>query len=183
MRMAAHPKARWVLAGVSFAESSFFPIPPDPMLAAMVIAKPKQAWLIAAICSVASVAGGYLGYAIGYFLMATVGQWVVDFYGLQSSFAQFERWYDEWGVWVILIKGLLPIPYKVVTITSGAVHFDLIAFGITSLITRAGRFFLVAALFKIYGEPIRVFVEKHLTVVTTGLAVVIVGGFVALKYL
>jgi membrane protein YqaA with SNARE-associated domain len=183
MRMAAHRQAPWVLAVVSFAESSFFPIPPDPMLAAMAIAKPKRAWVFAAICSVASVAGGYLGYAIGYFLIETIGKWVIDLYGLQSGFAQFRHWYDEWGVWVILVKGLLPIPYKIVTITSGAVQFDILAFGITSLITRAGRFFLVAALFKVFGPSIQHFVEKHLTLVTTALAVLLVGGFVALKYL
>jgi membrane protein YqaA with SNARE-associated domain len=183
MRMAAHRQAPWVLAVVSFAESSFFPIPPDPMLAAMAIANPKRAWAFAAICSVASVAGGYLGYAIGYFLIETIGKWVIELYGLQSGFARFQHWYDEWGVWVILVKGLLPIPYKIVTITSGAVQFDLLAFGITSLITRAGRFFLVAALFKIFGPSIQNFVEKHLTLVTTALAVLLVGGFVALKYL
>jgi membrane protein YqaA with SNARE-associated domain len=183
MRMAAHPRARWVLGIVSFAESSIFPIPPDPMLAAMVIADPKRAWSIAAICSVASVLGGYLGYAIGFFLIETIGKWIIDLYGMQSGFNQFKSWYDDWGVWVILIKGLLPIPYKIVTITSGAVHFDLVAFGVTSLITRAGRFFLVATLFKIFGEPIRVFVEKHLTLVTSAFAVAIVAGFLAIRYL
>ena len=145
MRMAAHPRARWALAGVSFAESSFFPIPPDVMLLPMVLADPKRAWQIAAICSISSVIGGFFGYAIGYFLFETIGQWVIHLYGLQSAFAQFQQWFNDWGVWVILAKGMTPIPYKIVTIASGAVQFDLLAFGLTSLVTRAGRFFLVAA--------------------------------------
>jgi membrane protein YqaA with SNARE-associated domain len=183
MRMAAHSRARWALAGVSFAESSFFPIPPDVMLLPMVLADPKRAWQIAAICSIASVAGGFFGYAIGYFLFETIGQWVINFYGLQQAFAQFQEWFNVWGVWVILAKGLTPIPYKIVTIASGAVHFDLLAFGITSLVTRAGRFFLVAALLKFFGPPIREFVEKRLTLVTTLFLIAVVGGFVALRYL
>lgn len=183
MRMAAHPRARWVLAGVSFAESSFFPIPPDAMLLPMMLAEPKRAWQIAAICSAASVIGGFFGYAIGYFLFETIGRWVIDFYGLQRAFAEFHDWFNEYGAWVILVKGLTPIPYKIVTIASGAVHFDLFMFGITSLITRAGRFFLLAVLLRIYGPSIREFIEKRLTLVTTGFVVLVVGGFVALKYL
>jgi membrane protein YqaA with SNARE-associated domain len=183
MRMAAHPRARWVLAGVSFAESSFFPIPPDAMLLPMILANPKRAWQIAAICSAASVVGGFFGYAIGYFLFETIGQRVIEFYGLQKAFEQFHDWFNEYGAWVILIKGLTPIPYKIVTIASGAVHFDLLVFGITSLITRAGRFFLVAALLKVFGPPIREFVEKRLTLVTTIFVVFLFGGLVALKYL
>lgn len=108
---------------------------------------------------------------------------MIEFYGLQKAFAQFHDWFNEYGAWVILIKGLTPIPYKIVTIASGAVHFDLLVFGITSLITRAGRFFLVAALLKIFGPPIREFVEKRLTLVTTLFVVFLVGGFIALKYL
>lgn len=181
--MAAHPRARWALAGVSFAESSIFPIPPDAMLLPMVLADPKRAWQIAAICSIASVVGGFFGYAIGYFLFETIGQWVINFYGLQSAFAQFQQWFNDWGVWVILAKGMTPIPYKIVTIASGAVHFDLLAFGLTSLVTRAGRFFLVAALLKYFGPPIREFVEKRLTLVTTVFVILVVGGFIALRYL
>ena len=181
--MAAHPKARWVLAGVSFAESSFFPIPPDAMLLPMMLADPKRAWQIAAICSATSVIGGFFGYAIGYFLFETIGRWVIDFYGLQRAFAEFHDWFNEYGAWVILVKGLTPIPYKIVTIASGAVHFDLFMFGITSLITRAGRFFMLAVLLRIYGPSIREFIEKRLTLVTTAFVVLVVGGFLALKYL
>lgn len=181
--MAAHRRANWVLAAVSFTESSFFPIPPDAMLVPMILANPKRAWSIAAVCTVASVIGGFFGYAIGYFLFETAGQWVINFYGLQSGFAEFEQKFNEWGLWIILIKGLTPIPYKLVTIASGAVKFDLLVFGLASLVTRAGRFFLVAALLRIFGPPVRVFVEKHLTLVTTGFVVLVVGGFFLLRYL
>lgn len=181
--MAAHRRARWVLAAVSFAESSFFPIPPDAMLVPMVLADPKRAWSLAAICSIASVIGGFFGYAIGYFLFETLGQRVIEFYGLQAGFHDFQERFREWGTWIILVKGLTPIPYKLVTIASGAAHFDLLAFGLASLITRAGRFFLVAALLKAFGPPLREFVERYLTLVTTGFVLLVIGGFVALRYL
>src|SRR5690606_8487640 len=161
MRMAAHPRARWALGAVSFTESSFFPIPPDAMLVPMILADPKRAWSIAAICTAASVLGGFLGYAIGYFLFETIGQRVIEVYGLQDGFAEFQQRFNEWGTWIILVKGLTPIPYKLITIASGAAHFDLAAFALASLVTRAGRFFLVAALLLWLGPPVRVFVERH----------------------
>ncbi len=178
-----HPSAIWVLAAVSFAESSFFPIPPDVMLIPMILANRSKAWLFAGVCTIASVVGGFFGYAIGYFLFETAGKWVIDFYGLQAGFNNFQNQFNEWGLWVILIKGLTPIPYKLVTIASGAAHFDLFTFGIASLITRGGRFFLVAGLLYVVGDPIRHFVEKHLTLVTTGFVLIIVGGFVAFAYI
>ena len=183
IRMAEHPRALWALAVVSFAESSFFPIPPDVMLLPMVIAKRSRAWLIAGVCTLASVAGGFLGYAIGYYLFATIGAQVLEFYGLQKGFEAFQHQFAEWGLWVILIKGLTPIPYKLVTIASGAAHFDLLTFGLASLVTRGARFYLVAALLYFFGEPIRNFVEKRLTLVTTAFVVIIVGGFLAIAYL
>lgn len=178
-----HPSALWVLAAVSFAESSFFPIPPDVMLIPMILANRSKAWLFAGVCTIASVLGGFFGYAIGYYLFETAGKWVIDFYGLQAGFNNFQQQFNEWGLWVILIKGLTPIPYKLVTIASGAAHFDLFTFGIASLITRGGRFFLVAGLLYVVGDPIRHFVEKHLTLVTTGFLLIIVGGFVAFAYI
>jgi membrane protein YqaA with SNARE-associated domain len=177
-----HPSALWVLAVVSFTESSFFPIPPDVMLIPMILANRSKAWLFAGVCTIASVLGGFFGYAIGYFLFETAGKWVIDLYGLQAGFNNFQQQFNEWGLWVILIKGLTPIPYKLVTIASGAAHFDLFTFGIASLITRGGRFFLVAGLLYVVGDPIRHFVEKHLTLVTTGFVLIIVGGFVAFAY-
>jgi membrane protein YqaA with SNARE-associated domain len=183
IRMSEHPKSLWALAGVSFAESSFFPIPPDIMLIPMVVAQRAKAWLIAGVCTAASVLGGFLGYAIGFFFFETFGQWVIDFYGLQEVFARFQEQFNEWGLWIILIKGLTPIPYKIITIASGAMHFDLLTFGLASLVTRAGRFYLVAGLLYFFGAPIRTFIEKHLTLVTTAAVVLIVAGFVALRYL
>jgi membrane protein YqaA with SNARE-associated domain len=181
--LAENPRALWWLAVVSFVESSFFPIPPDAMLIPMVLAKPQRAWIIALVCTVASVAGGFLGYAIGYYFFETWGHSIIEFYGLQDGFAKFQQQFNEYGLEIILIKGLTPIPYKIVTIASGAAHFDLLTFGVASLVTRGARFFLVAGLLRIFGQPIRDFIEKRLTLVTTAFLVVLVGGFLALRYL
>ncbi len=183
IRMSEHPKALWVLGGVSFAESSFFPIPPDIMLIPMVIAQRARAWLIAGVCTIASVAGGFLGYAIGFYFFETLGKYVIDLYGLQGGFSEFQEQFNKWGLWIILIKGLTPIPFKLVTIASGAAHFDLGVFAAASLVTRAGRFYLVAGLIYLFGEPIREFIEKHLTLVTTAAVALIVTGFVLVTYL
>jgi membrane protein YqaA with SNARE-associated domain len=179
---AASRRAPWILAAVSFAESSFFPIPPDVLLAPMAMAAPQRAWRFATVCTLASVAGGVLGYYIGHLLYDSVGQWLIGLYGLQSKADEFRHWYAENGAWVILIKGATPIPYKVVTITSGLAGYDLAAFIGLSLITRAARFFLVVALFWYFGPSIRDFVERRLTLVTTVFAVGLVGGFLALRY-
>jgi len=182
IELASRPGALWVLAAVSFAESSFFPIPPDAMLIPMALARPDRGWRIAAVCTVSSVAGGVLGYGIGYFLYETVGRWLVDLYGMQAGFAQFRESYARWGLWIILIKGLTPIPYKLVTIASGVAEFDFKVFVLASLVTRGARFFLVVALIRQFGAPIRDFVERYLTLVTTGLVLCVVGGFVLVRY-
>lgn len=183
MRAAESPQALKWLAAVSFAESSFFPIPPDAMIVPMVLAQPRRAWVIAAVCTVASVIGGFFGYAIGYYLFEAIGRPIVEFYGYQAAFDKFRDEFQHWGLWIILIKGLTPIPYKIVTIASGVAHFDLLVFGFASLATRAARFFLVAALLRFFGPPIRTFIEKYLTWVTTGFVLLIVAGFVAITYL
>jgi membrane protein YqaA with SNARE-associated domain len=183
MQLAEGPEAMKWLALVSFAESSFFPVPPDAMIVPMVLARPERAWRIAAVCTLASVVGGFFGYAIGYFLFETIGQRIVDFYGLQSAFLKFDQEFQQWGLWIILIKGLTPIPYKIVTIASGVAHFDLLVFALASLATRGARFFLVAALLRAFGPPLRTFIERYLTLVTTALALMVVAGFVALKYI
>jgi membrane protein YqaA with SNARE-associated domain len=182
MRTAAHDKAPQALFWVSFAESSFFPIPPDVMLIPMVLAKPAKAWVYATICTVGSVLGGILGYAIGYFLYETIGLWLIQAYGLATQFEAYRAAYNEWGLWIILIKGLTPIPYKLVTIASGAAAFNFWVFIAASIVTRGARFFLVAALLYWLGEPIREFIERRLTLVTTAFVVLLVGGFVAIKY-
>jgi membrane protein YqaA with SNARE-associated domain len=182
MRLAAGPNALWALAAVSFVESSFFPIPPDILMIPMVLAAPRRAWWIATVCTISSVVGGFLGYAIGYFLFDTVGRPVLEFYGAMDKYAAVKQTFDEWGAWFIIVKGATPIPYKIVTIFSGAVHFDLLQFAGSSVISRAFRFFLLAALLWKFGSPIRHFIDHHLTTVTTVAAVLVVGGFFLVKY-
>ena len=171
------------LAAMSFAESSFFPVPPDVMLIPMVLAQRERAWLIAGVCTIASVAGGLAGYAIGFYLYETLGLWLIDLYGLQTQAEQYRAFYAEWGLWVILIKGLTPIPFKLVTIVSGAAQFDLLTFIAASIVTRGARFFLVAALLRRFGPPIRAFIEKRLTFVFLAFLVLLIGGFVVISYL
>jgi membrane protein YqaA with SNARE-associated domain len=171
------------LALVAFAEASFFPLPPDLLLIPMVLARPRQAFLLAAICTLASVAGGFLGYAIGYFLFDTIGRPILEFYHAMDRYDALKAAFAQWGVWIILIKGLTPIPYKFVTIASGVAHFDLLAFGLASLASRSLRFFLLAALLWRFGEPIRDFIERRLMLVTSLFAALLIGGFVALRYL
>jgi membrane protein YqaA with SNARE-associated domain len=173
---------RW-LAVVAFAESSFFPVPPDAMLIPMVLANRQRAWLYAGVCTIASVVGGLLGYAIGYFLLETVGDWLIKLYGLGHGYEQYQEQFAKWGLWIILIKGLTPIPYKLVTIASGAAKFSLPVFVMASIVTRGARFFLVAGLLRVYGQPIRTFIEKNLTWVTSGFVALIVGGFLLLKFI
>jgi membrane protein YqaA with SNARE-associated domain len=183
LALAAHPRAPTWLGVVSFAESSFFPIPPDAMLVPMCLARPDRALRYAAICTIASVLGGVLGYAIGFWLFDALAMPVLRTYGYADALARFTAWYDQWGVWVILIKGLTPIPYKIVTIASGAAHFDFMTFLLASVVTRGARFFILALLLRRFGEPIRGFIEKRLTLITTVAAAGIVGGFLVLKLL
>lgn len=180
--LSGRPGAMKALAAVSFAESSFFPIPPDAMLIPMVLAQRDKAWRIATVCTIASVLGGIVGYAIGYFLLETVGGWIIRLYGLEAGLADFRARYAEWGLWIILIKGMTPIPYKLVTIASGAAQFDIWVFTIASIVTRGARFFLVAALLWRFGAPIQDFVEKRLTLLTTLLIVCVIGGFVIARF-
>ena len=183
IRLAGHPRAIPAMGVVSFAESSFFPIPPDVMLVPMILANRQKAFTIALVCTVCSVLGGLLGYAIGFYFFETIGAWVVETYGLQAGLEKFRDEFARYGTWVILIKGLTPIPYKLVTIASGAAHFDLFTFVWASIVTRGLRFFLVAALLWKFGEPIRAFIEKRLTLVMWLFLIALVGGFVAVKFL
>ncbi len=183
MRQAERKNAVWVLAAVSFIESSVFPIPPDILLIPIVLANRQRAFVIAAICTVASVLGGWLGYAIGYFLFESVGRQVLTFYHVMDAYLHLQALFQEWGVWVIVIKGMTPIPFKLLTIASGAFHFSLLWFTIASVISRSVRFFLVAALLWKYGEPVRTFIEKRLTLLTTAFVVLLIGGVLAIKLL
>jgi membrane protein YqaA with SNARE-associated domain len=180
---AAHkPHALWILAAIAFAESSFFPVPPDVMLIPMSLAKPQRAWLFAGVCTVASVAGGLLGYAIGALLYDSIGQWLIHLYGLGDKVDTFRAQYAVWGALIILGKGLTPIPYKLVTITSGFAGYNLGLFVLFSIVARGLRFFVEAILFNRYGEWIRVRVEKHLGLwVGLGVAVLVAGFVIAFR--
>ena len=183
LALAASRYAPWWLAVISFSESSFFPIPPDALLIPMCLARPDRAWRLALICTVSSVVGGAFGYLIGYALFEVLAAAVIQFYHYEAAFERFRAMYAEYGLWVILVKGFTPIPYKIVTIASGAADFIFVVFMLASLATRGARFFLVAGLIRAYGEPVRGFIERRLTLVTTLGVVGIVGGFLLLKLL
>lgn len=179
----AHPGALWILAAVAFIESSVFPIPPDVMLIPMVLAARQRAWLIAGVCTLASVLGGLAGYAIGAVLWQGLGDPLLGLYGYQSQFAVFQGWYQDWGAWIVAGAGLTPFPYKVVTIASGAVHLDLGVFLVASVLSRGARFFLVAALLWRFGPALRGLLERRLGLVTLALFLAVAAGFAALKAL
>jgi membrane protein YqaA with SNARE-associated domain len=183
MRMAGHRRAPHALFWVSFAESSIFPIPPDVMLIPMVLRNRLKAWSYAALCTVASVLGGIAGYFIGYYLLEYIGQPVLKLYGLETRWSQLAAWFQEWGVWVLLIKGPTPFPFKVLTIFAGAMHMNMLAFIAASIVSRAMRFYLVAGLLYWFGEPIREFIERRLNLLATLFVVALVGGFLAIKVL
>jgi len=183
MGLAAHPRAMWALAAIAFAESSFFPIPPDVLIIPMILAARERAWRIALVATVASVIGGALGYGIGALLFETIGRPVLDLYGYMDKFVEFQSRFAEWGAWIVAGFGFTPFPYKVITITSGVVGLDPVVFMVASLVSRAARFFLVAALLWRFGPPIRVFIEKNLPVLTIVFFVLLFGGFVTVRYL
>ena len=183
LKLAERPGATWALAAVSFAESSFFPIPPDVMLIPMCLARRERAWLYAGICTVASVLGGIAGYAIGALLYDTLGKYIIELYGYRETAEQFRAGYAAWGHWIILLKGLTPIPFKIITITSGFAGYDLFWFIVLSIITRGGRFYIVAALVYVWGPSARDFIEKRLEWFALAFAVLFIGGFAAAVWL
>ena len=180
MRLAGSRHAPASLAVISFAESSFFPIPPDVMLGPMVLARRDKAFVYAGICTIASVLGGLLGYAIGVWL-EPLGQTILRIFGHPEGQAEFQKWFDQWGLWVILIKGATPIPYKLVTITAGLARFDLFTFVWASILTRGFRFFAVAAILKYAGPAMLHEFERRLNLYSVLLLILLIGGFVALK--
>ena len=177
LRQAEKPYAEGILFLMAMAEASVFPLPPDILLLPMVIAQRDKAWRFAAICTAGSVLGGLIGYSIGALAMATLGQWIVETYHLQNAFQTFHDQFNKWGVWIIIAKGLMPIPFKLVTIASGVAGLNLGAFVLAAALTRGMRFFLIAALVRKFGEPIRIFIEKYLTWIALGVLAVIIGGF------
>jgi membrane protein YqaA with SNARE-associated domain len=177
LSLAESRHAPWALGAVAFAESSFFPVPPDPLLAVMTIAKPKQAWVYALICTLASVAGGILGYAIGALLFQTVGKWLINLYGYGTRVDELRALYAHWGWAFILFKGLTPIPYKIVTITSGLLAYSLPLFILLSFVTRGLRFFIVAVVLNRFGDSIRGLLEKYFGLLMIVFVLLVIGGF------
>ena len=176
---AAHkPYAAWIIGVVSFCESSFFPVPPDVMLIPMSIARPEKAYSYALLCTWTSVAGGVVGYLIGALLYDSLGQWVIQLYGYGDKVEAFRAAYAQYGAWIILLKGLTPIPFKLVTITSGFAGYNFLLFVVLATITRGARFFVLAFLLHRYGAAAREMIEKRLGLVTAVGAASIVLGFV-----
>ena len=180
---AEKPHSMWWLFILSFAESSFFPIPPDVLLIAIAVSNPKKALPAALWCTIGSVLGGMFGYAIGYFFMEAIGNPIVDFYGKQDAMANFIKMYEEYGTLFLAGAAFTPIPYKISTIVSGAANMNLMEFISISSIGRAARFFLVAGLIYIYGPQIKNFIEKYFDKLSIIFLILLVGGFVAIKYL
>ncbi|GBR47082.1 YqaA family protein [Neokomagataea thailandica] len=176
MALAASPRAPFWLIIVAAAEASIFPIPVDVMLIPMLLAHREHALRLAGLCTAASVAGGIIGWGLGAFLMEHIGAPIAHFYHAESKVASLESLFQHYGVWIILAKGLTPLPYKFVTIAAGAAHFSLIPFIAASIITRGARFYLEAILLKLYGEPIRHFIEKRLTILLLAALILILGG-------
>jgi membrane protein YqaA with SNARE-associated domain len=183
LSLAGHPRALWALAVIAFVESSFFPIPPDVLMIPMIIAAPTRAFRIAAVATVASVLGGLFGYAIGALLFETVGQPILDFYGKADAFDSFATRYNDWGAWAVLIAGVTPFPFKVITVASGATGLSLPVFILSAVLARALRFFVVAALLWKFGPPIRDFIEKRLGLMFAIFCVLLIGGFYLVRYL
>jgi len=177
------PHASWIMGVVSFVESSFFPIPPDVMLVPMSLARPDRAYFYATLCTVTSVAGGVLGYIIGAYLYDSVGLWLMQLYGYGDKIEAFREAYAEWGAWIILLKGMTPIPYKIVTIASGFAAYPLLPFILLSFVARGMRFYLLAFLLHRYGPQAREILEKRLGFWVTIGAVVLVAGIIAATYL
>ncbi len=168
---------------LSVAESSFFPIPPDPLLLALGLAKPKRSIWFATVCTAGSVIGGAIGYAIGLFFMDSIGMKIIELYGLAAKYSQIQVLYEEWNAAVVLVAGISPIPYKVFTIAGGAFHVSFATFMLASLAGRGFRFYMEGFLIYHYGPPIRTFIDKNITILSWAFAILLVGGFIAMKFL
>ena len=183
LSLAAGKHALWALAVVAFVESSFFPIPPDVLMIPMILATPHRAFRIAFVAMIASVLGGAFGYAIGAFAFEQVGQPILASLGKTAQIDEFNTRFNDYGVWAVLVAGLTPFPYKVITIMSGWTGLSFWVFMVTSMIARGGRFFLVAALLWKFGAPIRVFIEKWLGPLLLAFCVLLIGSFYLVRFL
>jgi len=183
LALADHPRAMWALALVAFIESSVFPIPPDVLMIPMILARPNRAWAIAGVALIASVLGGLLGYAIGAFAYEGIGQPILAAMGKGDAMEQFNARFNDFGFWAVLAAGVTPFPYKVITIMSGWTGMPILTFVATSILARALRFFVLAGLLRTFGAPIRTFIESRLNLLFTVFVVLLVGGFLLVKYL
>ena len=183
LHWAETPYAVPALFVLAFAESSFFPVPPDVLLIALAISIPRKSLYYALICSVGSVIGGMLGYLIGYQFMETVGNRIIELYGVTGQWAYVGELYKQYAAWAVGIAGFTPIPYKVFTIAGGAFQIDFVVFVLASAISRSARFFIVAGLIYFFGPPIRAFIDKYFNVLAIAFVVLLVGGFILIKYI
>ena len=183
LEKAQHKNAKWYLSLISFAESSFFPIPPDILLIPMALASKANALFFAFICTLFSVLGGILGYAIGYFFYNSVGIYIVDFYHLENSFNIFESYYKEFGILIVLGAGITPFPYKFITIASGVFGLNIFLFIIVSIIGRGLRFYLIAILLYFFGEKIKLIIDKYFNILTIVFFILLVGSVFIIRFL
>ncbi len=183
LKLSASKNAMFFLFLVAFAESSFFPIPPDVMIIPMVLAIPKNAYKIAGLATLASVIGGYFGYLIGAVFFDLIAEPIINMYDAMAKFKEFEGYYHEYGAWIVFGAGITPFPYKIITIASGAVGLDLLVFTIASVLARGIRFYFVAWILKKYGDPMKDFIEKNLGWLSVLFLVLLIGGFYLLKYI
>ena len=183
LSLAEHPKAIWALALVAFAESSVFPIPPDVLLIPLIIANPRKAWLFATVTLVASVLGGLAGYAIGHFAFEQIGRPILEALGKAEAIEAYAHKFNNVGFWAVLAAGVTPFPFKVITIMSGATAMPLSVFIPTAILARGLRFFAVAALLRIFGPQIKDFIERRLAIVFVAFLLILIAGFVGVKYI
>ena len=181
LKKAEHKYSSWVLSIVSFSESSFFPIPPDVLLIPMIIAKRTKAWTYALICTLSSVLGGVAGYAIGFFLFNSIGILIVEFYHLSNSFNTFENYYKEYGIIIVLGAGFTPFPFKFITIASGVFSLNIFLFILTAFIARGLRFYLLACLLFIFGEKIKILIDKYFNILAVLFFILLLGSFMLIK--
>ena len=181
LKKAEHRYSSWVLSIVSFAESSFFPIPPDVLLIAMIIAKRTKAWTYALICTLSSVIGGVAGYAIGFFLVNSIGILIVEFYHLSNLFNTFENYYKEYGILIVLGAGFTPFPFKFITIASGVFSLNIFLFILTAFVARGLRFYLLACLLFIFGEKIKILIDKYFNILAVLFFILLLGSFMLIK--
>ena len=183
LEKAEHKYSAWILGLVSFAESSFFPIPPDILLIPMVIAKRVMAWTYAFICTFSSVLGGMVGYGIGYFFYNSIGIIIIDVYHLSNSFSTFESYYNQYGILIVLGAGFTPFPFKFITIASGVFNLNILLFIITAVVARGLRFYLIAGLLFVFGEKIKVLIDKYFNILAILFFILLIGSVLLIKFI